>query len=337
MHRGRRRAAARRSRPSRVADAELGQPSATTSACGSTVWPSRACAGQHPADQRPGRGAGRRARTPGMPRRATRSASAGVTPGTAEQPPRVVAQQPRRRRPEQVDGAPGDPGVQAGRHQQLGHLVGRAGGDERRQQPPGPLRTDLGQPVQRSTVTSAGAVDPGLGQLAGQRRPSPGHRPAAQNAANTGSRRVAVSWHVLGVAERRGGHVVERGADLARQLERLAGERGRSAGRGCGRPGSARPRPGRSRSQASATATGEVASPSAAVATASTMPAAPGWSMRHEVGPVPDGRARVRRHARRGTCRSARRRRAATRGRCPTPSAWQAGTTSRSMPRSTSE
>ena len=98
-------------------------PSAT-SARGEQVWPSRACrASTQPTSARDAAlvvaahaGQGGAGHPVGLGRR---------HPEHGEQPPRVVAQQPRRGRAEQVHRPAGDPHVQPGRHDELGHLVGR--------------------------------------------------------------------------------------------------------------------------------------------------------------------------------------------------------------------
>ena len=135
----------------------------------------------------------------------------------------------------------------------------------------------LGNAASFVAVTSAGPRMPASGSSSASRRPRPGQSPAAQKAANTGSGPPPVSGRP------RGSRCA--GADTSSSAATISfGSSSASlASAPVSWPSVRAPRiaaatPGRSRSQASATATGEVASPSAAVATASTMPATRGSS-----------------------------------------------------------
>ena len=195
-----------------------------------------------------------------------------------EQPPRVIAQQPWRGRPEGVDRPTGDPRrrcpqARAVRRTSYAGCAAMNAG----QQPSGALRADLGQCGEIGRADILRAVDAGVGQRGGER--------AAEARPQTGSAERG--------EDRVGAHRLQRVSGRLRDSSMAGADTSSSASRiSCGSssvslasaavswPSVRAPRigavtPGRSRNHASATATGEVARPSAAVATASTTPAAP--------------------------------------------------------------
>ena len=219
---------------------------ATTRSAGSTVCPSRvAVRSVSPTIARPRRVSCRSA--PLSTAIASRSASPSATPcrlssahGSSRS--RRAASGPS------VSATPGgELGLQAGAHEQLDDLVGRLRrpGSWRTAARPAAARPS-GSFISRSAVTSSGAVIPAAGSSAAVRRPRPGQSPAAQKAAKTGSPAVAVAGArssfgpALGIAERRRGDVLERGADgggqphavgVERGLQLLGGARARRSGR----------------------------------------------------------------------------------------------------------
>ena len=132
-------------------------------------------------------------------------------PATRQQRPRVVAHQPRRRRAEGVD-RPGGPAGPPGRRRRAARPARRSA---RR---PGRPRT-AGRPGsgrswaagQRGGVDIGRAVDAGVGQLrrpaCAQPRPQPGRAEGDED--RIGRPRPAAQGALLGVAEQRRRHVVE--------------------------------------------------------------------------------------------------------------------------------
>ena len=187
-----------------------------TRVCPSRAWPASTCATSARARRASSR------LTPGIATRATRSASASADAPHAEQPPRVIAQQPRRRRPELVHHPPGQPRGHVRRAPACAvtSYTGSApmNDDSNRSARAGPT---FGSSRSRVAVTSCGPSMPDSASAPARVPPSPGHSPAAQNAREDrvatlmprgGCDRVSATF--LGVVRRRRGHVVQCGADL---------------------------------------------------------------------------------------------------------------------------
>ena len=163
-------------RRSRITRTELGERVHHRSGRARRVAVTR-IAGERVADQRPGPSR-IVAPDPGQRRPSDPVGIRGQHAAHGQQQPRVVADEPWRRRTERVDDPAGDPGVQAGRHEQLDELVHGSRGQERREQPSGPGGADLGQQRQALGRDIGRSVDAGVAErgpeLLAEPRPEPG-------------------------------------------------------------------------------------------------------------------------------------------------------------------